>query len=74
MIQGKGLSGPLKTTLVLSAVVAIMVPAFMNSERAMEWKELAMFGVLSFASFWALTFAGLILTALIMRRSKQKRN
>ena len=46
----------------------------MNSEHVMEWKKLIMIGLLSFASFWAIASVGLILAALMMRGSKQKRS
>ena len=73
MNRGKGLFGSFRTTLVLSILVGIIVPLSMNFEHPMEWKMIAFVGMVSFGSFWAITFIGLIITALFVRVFRHKR-
>lgn len=70
----RGIFRSFRTTLVLSVLVGIIVPISFNLEHVMEWKNLIFIGILSFASFWAITLIGLIITTLVVQRLQRKRN
>jgi glucose-6-phosphate-specific signal transduction histidine kinase len=72
--KGKGPFGSFRTMLVLSVLVGIIVPLSMNFEHGIEWKKLIFIGILSFASFWAIALISLIITTLMVRGLKHKRN
>ncbi|MBM4339094.1 MAG: hypothetical protein FJ110_06090 [Deltaproteobacteria bacterium] len=69
-----GLLGSLKTTFVLSLLVGIGLPIFMNFERSMAWGKLFLIGLAGFIGFWIILLTGLAMVALVTRRSKGNRN
>ena len=71
MNRPNGVLGSLLTTFVLSVLVGIGVPLYMNVEHAMDWKKLLLVGLIGFAGFWAISFGGVAITAIVTRRSNR---
>jgi hypothetical protein len=71
MDRRSGLFGSLLTTFVLSLLVGIGLPLYMNFEYSPGWKKLFLFGLIGFGGFWVISLAGVALIALISGRSKR---